>query len=263
MTDGSRPLYPSVWATNPCGSPGPPCIMGAMTSFTSWVQQKLADLGYNVSVDGAFGPQTRSALLAFQAKRNLTPSGLADAPTVTALRALHPVGVASTEPPSEILPPWADELYRRMGLHESRNTGKLIEFLKAGRYLGDPRRNPWCGDAVETAFARTLTNEPLPANPFWAQAWSTFGREVPLHTVGAVCPIRWSAKSGHVGFVVGWSKGRIHLLGGNQSNSICIRSFPERKVIDGSGRWPSTVPIQTYAPLVGDGVASSGKEDTR
>ncbi|OWV86758.1 hypothetical protein ATY79_08000 [Rhizobium sp. R693] len=36
----------------------------------------------------------------------------------------------------------------------------------------------------------------------------------------------WATGNGHVGFVVSWTNTAVTLLGGNQGNTICERTFP-------------------------------------
>ena len=115
------------------------------------------------------------------------------------------------------MPPWLLEMNRRMGLHEGRDNRALSAWLRIGRFLGDPAKLPWCGDAVETAIVKTLPDEPVPSNPFWAQAWKAFGIDAGGPIVGSIGVIRWSAKAGHVGIVYNFHHGHEH-----------IRDFPSQ-----------------------------------
>jgi len=54
-------------------------------AFNRSIQQALNDNGYNVAVDGIWGPNTESALRQFQASRNLPQTGSADSQTLAAL----------------------------------------------------------------------------------------------------------------------------------------------------------------------------------
>lgn len=49
------------------------------------VQQALADAGYDIQVDGAWGPNTRRALLDYQQKNGLSATGRPDRDTLAAL----------------------------------------------------------------------------------------------------------------------------------------------------------------------------------
>lgn len=56
--------------------------------------------------------------------------------------------------------PWITEARSALGRHEARDRSWLMDWLKRdGRSLGDPSKNPWCGDFVETCIA-----SPCPTN---------------------------------------------------------------------------------------------------
>lgn len=221
-------------------------------SFYEWLQHRLNVHEHRIRVDGIIGGETRGALIAFQQARGLSPSGVADNPTVEALRKVPSTSAYSSEAvPVETMPPWMAELHRRKGLHEVRDNKKLSDWLRIGRFLGDPAKLPWCGDAVETAMVKTLPAEPVPNNPFWAQAWEGFGIDAGGPKVGAVGVIRWNANAGHVGFVADYdaSRRRVSLLGGNQSDMINLTWYALDRFI--AFRWPKSYPLRTYPPLRG------------
>ena len=53
----------------------------------SAMQQRLKDLGYSLAVDGSFGPGTHAQVVRFQQSNGLSPSGVADAGTLSVLYA--------------------------------------------------------------------------------------------------------------------------------------------------------------------------------
>ena len=229
--------------------------------FYTWLQSRLTAHGHPVTVNGDWGRVSIAALTAFQKAHGLAATGLADRKTVDALK-LAPDGSGNVHvPPREAMPPWMAELHRRMGLHEVRDNALLSAFLAFGRRLGDPRDLPWCGDAVESALAKSLPAEPLPANPFWAQSWAKFGDAVAQPIVGAIGVIRWSASTGHVGIVAGVDGGTVNLLGGNQSNAISIAGFARSKFI--AFRWPKTFPVKPYPALRGKAIGIANEGETR
>lgn len=219
--------------------------------FTKWLQTRLVAHGAKIAIDGDFGRNSIAALEAFQKAKKLPVTGVADTKTVTALKSLPSGEEGKSAPLTAVqMPPWMAEMHRKSGLHEVRDNAALSEWLKSwGRYLGNPKTLPWCGDAVESCIAKTLPQEPLPSNPFFAQAWAKFGIDATAPVVGSIGVIRWTASSGHVGIVAGIDGDRINLLGGNQSNAINVSSFPRSKFI--SFRWPSTFPMQYYPALKG------------
>ena len=225
-------------------------------SFVTWLQGRLNIHGASPQLveDGAIGPATTGALKAFQQKHGLPVNGLADRATIVELRQYPGPMAGEVSVPAQTMPPWLAEMTRRMGLHEVRNRTSLMDWLRGGLL---PRRS------VEAAMVRRCggdvcrsdpRDEPLPANPFWAQAWATWGVGT-TPRVGAVGVIRWSARSGHVGLVaaVDRKRGRIKLRGGNQGDMIKDSWFPAGKFI--AFRWPKTYPMTDFAAI--DGAASA------
>ncbi|MDI6825539.1 MAG: S41 family peptidase [Bacillota bacterium] len=82
---GRRPLGDEVQL--PLLPTGTTLKYGARGSGVRALQQYLAALGYNPGpIDGVFGPRTQAALVRFQRSEGLSPSGVADAATLAALR---------------------------------------------------------------------------------------------------------------------------------------------------------------------------------
>lgn len=229
--------------------------------FYTWLQGRLTAHGHPVTVNGDWGRVSIAALTAFQKAHGLAATGLADRKTVDALK-LAPDGSGNVHvPPREAMPPWMAEMHRRMGLHEVRDNAALIAFLKIGRYLGNPRDLPWCGDGQESAISKALPQEPLLENPFFAQAWANFGIDVHQPIIGAIGVIKWTPSTGHVGTVAGVDGDYVHLLGCNQSNAINISGFPRSKFI--AFRWPKTFPVKAYPALKGKAIGIASEGETR
>lgn len=231
-------------------------------TFERWLQTRLNVHGAKLAVDGDIGRLTIAALKAFQTKQGLAPTGLADAATVAALRK-GPAGTAAAPAaPAATLPPWMYELVRRMGLHEVRDKAKLVEFLKLGKFLGDPAKLPWCGDAVESAIVKTLPTESVPSNPFFAQNWKGFGIDPGGPMVGGIGVFAWSASAGHVGFISEVTSTHIGMVGGNQSNAITnARFLRDKRFI--AARWPLTFPVTKYPTFHGAAADGGGIAGTR
>ncbi|MBX9456115.1 MAG: peptidoglycan-binding protein [Rhizobium sp.] len=166
--------------------------------FIKWLQGRLTAHGRPLVVNRDWGRVSIEELKAFQRAHGIAVTGVADRKTIDALSRDPDASGNIHVAPRETMPPWMAELHRRMGLHEVRDNAALTAFLKVGRWLGNPRDLPWCGDAVESVIAKTLPQEALPANPFLAQAWASFGTDVAQPIFGAIGVIRWSASTGHV-----------------------------------------------------------------
>ena len=104
------------------------------------IQSGLEKLGHSPgAIDGLWGLRTARAMKAL-----LAANGRA----------------ASVAPPGPL--PWITEAKSALGRHEARDRSWLMDWLKRdGRSLGDPSKNPWCGDFVETCIRLALPDEPL------------------------------------------------------------------------------------------------------
>jgi uncharacterized protein (TIGR02594 family) len=185
------------------------------------IQRGLEQLGHSPgSVDGLWGLRTARAL-----KSLLAANGRA----------------VSIAPPGPL--PWITEAKTALGRNEARDRSWLMDWLmRDGRSLGDPAKNPWCGDFVETCIRMALPDEPLlgalGGNPYWARNWLLFGQEVPP-TFGAVL-IFARGSGGHVGFAIGQDDAHFYVLGGNQSDAVTIARIAKSRLL--GARWPATYP---------------------
>jgi uncharacterized protein (TIGR02594 family) len=86
---------------------------------------------------------------------------------------------------------------------------------------------PWCGLFMGVVAKRA--GKEVPANPLWARNWSKWG--VPcLPELG--CVLVFSRESGgHVGVYVGEDIECYHVLGGNQSDSVCITRIKKNRLL--------------------------------
>lgn len=146
--------------------------------------------------------------------------------------------------------PWIVEGKKVFGLHETRNKAELTAWLKSdGRRLGDTEKLPWCGDYAETAIKLGLPNElllgDLGKNQYWARNWLTLGTNLQTPTYGAMLIFK-RGSGGHVGFAVGEDDTCYYVLGGNQSNMVCISRIEKSRLL--GARWPATY-MNPYRPL--------------
>ena len=167
---------------------------------------------------------------------------------VRTARALKSLLVANGRPASLVPPgplPWITEAKSALRRNEARDRSWLMDWLKRdGRSLGDPGKNPWCGDFVETCIRMALPDEPLlgalGANPYWARNWLLFGQAVQPIT-GAVLVFE-RGSGGHVGFAVGQDDTAFYVLGGNQSDAVTVARIAKSRLL--GARWPATVPVR-------------------
>jgi uncharacterized protein (TIGR02594 family) len=187
------------------------------------IQTGLDQLGHSPgAIDGLWGLRTARAMKALLAGNG------------------RPASVAPAGPL-----PWMTEAKSALGRHEARDRSWLMDWLKRdGRSLGDPSKNPWCGDFVETCIRVALPDEPLLGalglNPYWARNWLLFGQEV-KPTPGSVLVFS-RGSGGHVGFAMGQDDAHFYVLGGNQSDAVTIARIAKTRLL--GARWPATRPLR-------------------
>ncbi|GAA4737493.1 TIGR02594 family protein [Flavisolibacter ginsenosidimutans] len=91
---------------------------------------------------------------------------------------------------------------------------------------------PWCG--LFMAICAKRAGYDLPKDPLWALNWSTFGTSQPTAMLGDVLTFirktNTGAKAGHVSMYVGEDEAAYHVLGGNQSDCVCITRIDKSRL---------------------------------
>ena len=86
-------------------------------------------------------------------------------------------------------------------------------------------------------------------NPLGARQWETFG-DATAPRLGAVM-VFWreslASGKGHVGFYVGEDDTAYQILGGNQSDKVCLMWLAKDRLR--GARWPKTASFLTSGPL--------------
>ena len=130
------------------------------------VQGWLSLHGFNVVVDGGFGPATTQALRAFQAKRGLSTTGKVDEPTYAALVA--PVAAALAPIP------------RRKTLGELVVAYAKQHLAQDPREVGGQNRGPWV-----RLYTDGREGEAFP----WCAGFATFCVKQACETLGVPLPL--------------------------------------------------------------------------
>ena len=80
----------------------------------------------------------------------------------------------------------------------------------------------WCGLFMAQVCKRAGVETNLtPKESLWALNWSKFGTKQPVAMLGDILTFKRNG-GGHVGMYVGEDDTCYHILGGNQSNMVCI-----------------------------------------
>jgi len=91
---------------------------------------------------------------------------------------------------------------------------------------------PWCGLFV--AICAKRAGYALPKDPLWALNWSSFGVGQNVAMLGDVLTFirktNTGAKAGHVALYVGEDEVAYHVLGGNQSDCVCVTRIAKNRL---------------------------------
>ena len=106
---------------------------------------------------------------------------------------------------------------------------------------------PWCGVFVAAVLRESGFS--VPQHWYRARAYLDFGQKESIASLGSIVVFERGG-AGHVGFAVGHDeRGRLMVLGGNQSNAVNVQPFEMSRVL--GYRWPlaRTWPLASPDPL--------------
>lgn len=84
---------------------------------------------------------------------------------------------------------------------------------------------PWCG--LFMAHVASKAGKPVVASPLWALSWAKWGNACEPE-LGCVMTFKRDG-GGHVGLYVGEDDTAYHILGGNQSDKVCVTRIPKSR----------------------------------
>ena len=89
---------------------------------------------------------------------------------------------------------------------------------------------PWCGLFIAfVTFLRGSAAEVV-EGPLWAQNWKHYGKPADKASLGDILVFVRNG-GGHVGIYIGEDIDCYHVLGGNQSNKVCITRIQKSRCI--------------------------------
>lgn len=134
-------------------------------------------------------------------------------------------------------PLWLTIARRYDGVAETpgKDTTPVIRrwLIELGAWWSDDSV-PWCGTFLGAVMREA--GAPIPKHYYRARAWLDWGTALTQPALGCVVVFERRG-GGHVGLVVGRNElDYLLVLGGNQSDKVCIASFSPDRVL--GYRWP-------------------------
>lgn len=87
---------------------------------------------------------------------------------------------------------------------------------------------PWCG--LFAAIVAHRAGKEVVKEPLWARNWAKFGVSTMKPCLGDVLVFERNG-GGHVGFYVAEDSTSFHVIGGNQSNMVCITRVLKNRLV--------------------------------
>ena len=141
---------------------------------------------------------------------------------------------------------------------EWRDTLKLAG-VKIEGYSDDSI--PWCGLVVAIICLLRMGNaSEVVKDPLWARNWAKYGSKTDHPSLGDVMVFERPGGGGHVAFYVAEDSTSYHVLGGNQSDKVCITRVLKSRLI-ASRRPPYKVAPSAVKPyhVLSSGIISSNE----
>lgn len=146
--------------------------------------------------------------------------------------ATTPVVTTATPEGPPVSAPWLAIARAEQGMRETPGAldNARIQAYHATTADGSaPDAVPWCSSFVNWCITQAGlkgTNSKL------ARSWLKWGVNAKTPEPGCIVIFeRGPLPKGHVGFLLGTESGRLRVLGGNQSNSVSVASFPVDRLI--------------------------------
>ena len=173
-------------------------------------------------------------------------------------------GMVPTTPPFAASgePKWVEFARADIGLKEKpgpANNSKIVDmFVQAKASWHKEDKVPWCGAAMAKWMIQCGLPIPEKGEAVRAKAWAKWG--VACGAVLGAIAVFGREGGGHVGILVGQSATHYYILGGNQSDMVCIMPIEKGRLVEGGLRWPFGVTISTTAaPKMSGGTVSTNE----
>lgn len=174
----------------------------------------------------------------------------ADKPSSAGAATTAPAPAAPAQPnpavpaaaPAAGEPPWLTVARGEIGVRERRGgeNERILAYHATTSLRATEDEVPWC-----SAFACWCVQQAglKSTRSAAARSWMTWGQPLQAPRVGAVAVFSQDG-GGHVGFYLGDKGDTVEVLGGNQSDSVSITTYPKARLL--GYRWPT--PAEGWTP---------------
>ncbi|MFA7504270.1 MAG: TIGR02594 family protein [Burkholderiaceae bacterium] len=145
---------------------------------------------------------------------------------------------------------------------------RIVEYFRGvGRPDITSDEIAWCAAAVGFYLLKAgISIDQIPKEKrLLARSFAAIGTPLPKDQprVGAIAVLSRGSNPayGHVGFVTGWTKDQIVLLGGNQSNKVCTQHFARSRIV--ALRWPEPPAKPKDLEVAGSRTAAAAKRQQK
>ena len=115
---------------------------------------------------------------------------------------------------------------------KKHNPEVLKYFSEIGHSWVKDDETAWCSAFVN--WCALKSDKPF-SGKLNARSWLNVGEGVEVPEIGDVV-VLWRESpgswKGHVGFFIRATEKYLYVLGGNQSNSVCIRAYPKSQLLE-------------------------------
>lgn len=132
----------------------------------------------------------------------------------------------------DLLPKMVAAALPLVGIKETDGPGNTPQIMNWAAQTGlkssyNADAIPWCG--LFMAYVAKISGKVIPTKPLWALNWAKFGEEGGQPELGDIL-VFTRKEGGHVGLYIGEDDECYHVLGGNQSNSVCFTRIAKERL---------------------------------
>jgi uncharacterized protein (TIGR02594 family) len=204
-----------------------------------------------LKVNGTFEEETLKAVKRFQQGKGLEADGIVGGKTWQVLEpAEAPTPAPSAAPEPGAGPRWMQIAMGEQGQAEVAGVGqdnpRILAYHQATSLRATSDETPWCSSFVNWVMRQS--GQASTQNAL-ASSWLSWGKALAAPRYGAIAVIRSKSAAGnaatgsstgyHVGFLVEQTAQGVRILGGNQSDSVKVSTFPLEKYTLEGYRWPA------------------------